>query len=103
MARVTWTKAGFFTPVGELGVTPNGGFGALTFNQSGALFGVINNRLYNISTTTGAATVIGNGFGTDYGSMSGVAFGGVPEPTTAVLLAFGGFCLLRRRRELPIV
>ena len=90
---------GFLTPVGELGVTPNGGYGALSFNASGALFGAINNRLYSISTTTGAATVIGNGFGTDFGNVSGAAFGNVPEPSAAMLLAAGGLGLLRRRRK----
>ncbi len=77
---------GFLTPVGELGVTPNGGFGALTFDANGALFGVTNNTLYNISTITGAATVIGNGFGTDFGSVSGAAFVSVPDHSWSVLL-----------------
>lgn len=89
---------GFLTPVGELGVVNNGGTGALAFDSTGALFGVINNRLYNINPATGAATVIGNGFGTDFGSITGAAFGQVPEPATAVLLALGGLAFLRRHR-----
>ncbi len=91
--------SGFLTPVGELGVTPNSGTGALSFDQSGALLGVINNKLYTISTTTGAATAVGNGNGTDYGSINGLAFGPVPEPTSAALLAIGTLSLLRRRRS----
>lgn len=89
--------SGFLTPVGELGVTPNGGTGALAFDPAGNLFGVINNRLYNISPTTGAATVVGNGFGTDFGSVNGAAFGVVPEPSSAALLIVGATALLRRR------
>jgi len=89
---------GFLSPVGELGVVNNGGFGALAFNSSGGLFGVINNRLHTINTTTGAATVIGTGFGTDFGNTSGAAFGQVPEPSSALLVALGGLCILRRRR-----
>jgi len=65
---------GFLTPVGELGVTPNGGYGALAFNSSGSLFATINNALYSINTTTGAATTLGTGTGTDFGNVSGAAF-----------------------------
>lgn len=92
------TATGFLSPVGELGVVNNGGFGALAFNSAGNLFGAINNRLYNINTTTGAATVVGNGFGVDFGNVSGAAFGQVPEPSSAALVAFAGLGFLRRHR-----
>lgn len=65
---------GFLTPVGELGVTPNGGYGALAFSENGTLYGAINNALYRINTTTGAATAVGIGTGTDFGNVSGAAF-----------------------------
>lgn len=78
-------QTGVLTPVGELGVTPQSGYGALAFDANGTLFGVIDNRLYSISTASGAATIIGNGFGTDFGSVSGAAFGTAPvSPITAV-------------------
>lgn len=75
-------QTGVLTPVGELGVTPQSGYGTLAFESNGTLFGVIDNRLYSISTVTGAATIIGNGFGTDFGSVSGAAFRTTPASPT---------------------
>lgn len=89
---------GFLTPVGQLGVAPASGFGALTFDN-GTLYGAINDRLYTISTATGVATPVGPSEGTDFGSVSGLAVAPVPEPSAVALLALGGAMLLRRRRR----
>ena len=54
----------------------NPGISALTlqsiaFNSSGALYGVTENKLYSINTTTGVATLIG---GTGYVGLRGIEF-----------------------------
>jgi hypothetical protein len=91
-------SSGFLTPVGSLGVAPNSGFGALTFDGP-TLYGIINDTLYTIDASTGTATAVGAGFGTDFASVSGLA-AVVPEPSTVALLglAAAGLCSRRRRR-----
>ncbi len=92
---------GVLTGVGALGVSPNSGFGALTFN-GGVLYAAINDSIFTVNPATGRATAIPpSGFGTDFGSVSGLAtVAAVPEPASSIgLLALGlfGLGLVNRR------
>ena len=111
------TSTGASTLVGNLGVglDPTGGqpalspISALTFSGS-SLFASINDQLYTVNTSTGAASLVapgagGTGFG--FSSISGLVPAGavpaaVPEASTVVsfgaLLALGGLLVIRRRK-----
>ena len=89
-------SSGLLTGVGDLGVDPNSGFGALTFD-GGNLYGAINDSLYIINPATGQATAIpaGGAVG-DFGSVSGLA-SVIPEPSSIGMLALGLVGLMCRR------
>jgi len=81
--------------VGSLGIDVTS-FGALVVDEDGNLFAslstdALNSGLYSIDKVTGEATLIGN-------LPAGVSALAIPEPTTALLAAFGSLALLRRRR-----
>ncbi len=100
------------TLVGNAGLSIGSPVGALTFGTNGTLYATFDDALYSLSTTTGAATAIGDpNVGTGFASISGLAFSNnnlpinpsaVPEPASALLLAAGlgllGARQLRRRR-----
>lgn len=88
---------GATTVVGELGVPQDSSFAGLTFAPNGTLYATIDDALYTLNVATGAATPV-NAFGTNFGAISGLAFGPVPEPTTTAMLAVGVLALIRRRR-----
>lgn len=60
---------GASTLIGPLGI---GGLfeGDLAFGDDGTLYGIMSTKLYTIDTVTGAATVVGNPFGSDYSFLS---------------------------------
>lgn len=110
------TSTGASTLVGNLGVglDPMGGqpalspISALTFS-GGSLFASINDQLYTVNTSTGAASLYApgaGGTGIGFSSISGlVPAAAVPEASTVVsfgaLLALGGLLIIRRRK-LPV-
>ena len=53
------------------------------------------NKLYQVNTTTGALTPIGN---TQFQQLAGLAFSPVPEPSTILLIAATLPMLTARRR-----
>jgi hypothetical protein len=62
------------TPVGNLGVTNNTPIGALTFTPKFGLVASLNDRLYSVNETTGAASVIDvNVLDFGFSSISGLA------------------------------
>lgn len=86
------------TIVGGLGLDVTS-FGGLAVDFDGNLFASLStdgltSSLYSINSITGAATSLGS-FGAGVG-LSSIA---VPEPSAALLGAFGALALLRRRRN----
>ena len=92
---------GAVTVVGDLGVPQDSPFGALTFSENGTLYAAIDDALYTVNTSTGMATAV-NADGTDFGSISGLAFVPVPEPASLALIALGMVFCERRRRRSPM-
>lgn len=85
------------TPVGALGFEKNNPFAAITFAPDGTLYGAIEDRLYTISTITGAATPADlNVLDFGFSSVSGLAV--VPEPGTVALFGLGGLIFLATLR-----
>ena len=111
------TATGASALVGNLGVglDPTGGqpalspISALTFSGS-SLFASINDQLYTVNTSTGAASLVApgaGGTGIGFSSISGLVPAAdvpaaVPEASTVVsfgaLLALGGLLVIRRRK-----
>ncbi len=93
-------KTGNLTLVGGLGVGGSA-FAGLTFGPEGKLLGAVNDQLYSINPQTGTATLLGSDslpFAGD-GSISGLAFVAVPEPSEAVLVLCGCFLVLAGHRR----
>ncbi len=66
---------GVITPIGPIGVPQNSPIAGLTFAPDGTLYAAIDDRLYTINTTTGAATVVdANTPYFCFSSVSGLAF-----------------------------
>ncbi|MEW4566573.1 DUF4394 domain-containing protein [Tautonia sp. JC769] len=105
-------NAGTLTTVGSLGVDFTEDAGLDIFfdpstgtNMAFALLNTVNSNnsaLYTIDLTTGAATLVGD-FGSEFGTITGLAVTPVPEPSTLAMLAIGavapGVMILRRRRR----
>ncbi len=105
------TTTGAMMLVGNVGVTVGSPTGGLAFGPDGSLFATLDDVLYKLNLTTGAATLVnpdttGNVV-TDAGfsSISGLAFGpaAVPEPSSIVLCGVfaavaGGYRMVRRPR-----
>jgi len=90
------------TLIGDTGVAMNSPFGGLTFGPNGLLYAALDDQLYILNPATGAATLVDpSGGGINFGAVSGLSFGPIPEPSTfafAVLGAVGlGLGLWRRR------
>ena len=91
------------TEVGALGVTNNSLFAGLAARSDGSLYAAINDQLFAINRTTGAAhsldpTVLDTG----YSSVSGLAFSPVPEPSVYGAAGVGTLMLVawfRRKRS----
>jgi hypothetical protein len=86
------------TILGGLGVDV-ASFGGLVADWDGNLFASLStdgltSSLYSINSTTGAATSLGS-----FGAGVGISSIAVPEPSAALLGAFGALALLRRRRN----
>ncbi|MEK7952237.1 DUF4394 domain-containing protein [Luteolibacter soli] len=84
--------------VGSLGFDVTS-FGGLVVDFNGNLFASLStdgltSTLYSIDSLTGAATPVGA-----FGSGTGISSMAVPEPSSALLGAFGALALLRRRRS----
>ena len=94
---------GNLTLVGSLGIDAGSPIAGLAANGSGGLFGVLNDRLYNIDATTGAATTVSdNVLDTGFYSVSGLtAIPGspVPEPSTYGLLGVFGLAAIALGRR----
>jgi hypothetical protein len=84
------TTAGM-TLVGNTGVAVGSPTGGLAFGPNGTLYATLDDALYTLNTTTGAATPVNPDPTTDTGfsSISGLAFLSVPEPSSVVLMALG--------------
>lgn len=66
---------GALTPVGSLGVSDNSPIAGMTLAPDGTLYASIEDRLYRIDTTTGAATVVdADVLDFDFSSVSGLAY-----------------------------
>lgn len=98
------------TAIGSLGIPKNSPFGALTLGADGKLYAAVDDRLFQINSATGLATIIDvNVLDIGYSSVSGLAstasFQPVPEPSTyglagAVLLVVAGVMRrVRRQRQ----
>lgn len=90
------------TIVGATGVSdPN--LGGLTFTEDGTLYAILNGQLYELNTSTGAATLVGStgGFSAISGLTAITLADAVPEPGTTLLLAacVGMLGFVRRRRR----
>ena len=69
------------TVVGPLGVALASPYAGMTFGPDGTLFAAINDQLYIINKTNGAATAIStNVLDLGFSSVSGLAFAPVPTP-----------------------
>ncbi|MBV9390684.1 MAG: PEP-CTERM sorting domain-containing protein [Verrucomicrobia bacterium] len=93
-------KTGKLTLVGGLGVGGSA-FAGLTFGPDGKLLGAVNDQLYDINPKTGSATLLGSDslqFAGD-GSISGLAFVAVPEPSEVILVLGGCFLASIARRK----
>jgi hypothetical protein len=95
------TATGATTAIGPTG-TPSGVvIGDLAARpEDGVMFGVTSagsNNVYRVNTTTGAATLVGPA--NVSGSINGLAFSPIPEPTAAALLAAPVITMLGRRRR----
>lgn len=91
------------TLIGDTGVAMDSPFAGLTFGPNGLLYAAIDDQLYTLDAATGAATVVdASGNGINFGAVSGLGFGPIPEPSTFALSAIGlagAGLLLRRRRK----
>ncbi len=94
-------STGLLTVVGELGVAQNSFFAGLTFGPDDVLYGAIDDQLFTINPSNGAATLVDlSGFGSSFGSVSGLAFAPIPEPSATVWAMIAAtFCLANRRRH----
>lgn len=82
------------TLVGDIGIAMNSPFGGLTFGPNGLLYAAIDDQLYTLNPSTGTATLVDpSGSGINFGAVSGLAFGPVPEPSTLALASFGAMSL----------
>ena len=59
--------------VGPLGVSASSAYTGLAFGASGVLYAAINDRLYTINLTNGAATTVATNTGFGFGNVSGLA------------------------------
>jgi hypothetical protein len=84
-------STGAMTVVGSLGVEVSSPFAGMTFGTDGTLYAAINDQLYTINKTTGAAS-FGGGDVEDFGfsSISGLAFQTPQPPTRLVGITFFG-------------
>jgi outer membrane protein assembly factor BamB len=100
--------------IGNVGISIGSPTGGLGFSPDGTLFATLDDKLYTLSTLTGAATAVGisdPSMSTGFSSISGLAFGpsAVPEPSSLVMIGIGlagsvGLGVrraLRRRRTPP--
>jgi hypothetical protein len=99
-------NTGATTLIGPLGVGSSA-LGGLAFASDGTLYATISGDgisssaaaiLYRLSTSTGAATLVGN---IGFNSVSGITFAPIPEPGASALLGLGGLvlCAMRRRQR----
>ena len=94
---------GAVTTIGSLGLgsSLNENIGLDVSGLSGIAYATITtsglSRLYSINLATGSAGSLGT-IGTGTTPYLGVAAAGVPEPSSAALLALGGIIAMRRRR-----
>ncbi len=66
---------GTLTEIGAIGVPKNSPVAGLTFSPDGTLYGAIDDKLYTINTTTGAATIVDAATPDfSYSSVSGLAY-----------------------------
>jgi len=56
------------------------------------------NRLYQLDTSNGNMIEVGQEIGGVQGNLVGLAFGPIPAPGTAAILALGGIAATKRRR-----
>ena len=95
---------GVATIVGSLGYSAGSPFESLSSGPGGALFATLDDFLFSINPTTGAATPLDPTFQNDTGfsSISGLSYAAtVPEPSSFVLVAIGlvsGLVARNRRR-----
>jgi hypothetical protein len=97
-------STGDLSLVGSLGIDAGSPIAALAANGQGGLVGVINDRLYNIDSATGAASVVSEDvLDTNFASVSGltaIPASPVPEPSTYGILGALGLAGLVTARSL---
>jgi hypothetical protein len=82
---------GTMTMVGPLGVAMSSPFAGLTFGPDGTLYAAINDQLYTVNKTTGAAKVLStNVLDFGFSSVSGLAFQTPQSPTRLEGVSFIG-------------
>jgi len=103
------TTTGATTLVGNTGVDVGSPIGALSFGPNGTLFATLDDKLFTLNLTTGAATAVGSidpFDDTGFSSISGLAIVAsplaVPEPASVLLVGIGlgvvSFSALRSRK-----
>jgi len=95
------------TLIGSTGVSVGGPTGSLALASDGTLYATLDDKLYTLNRSNGAATAVGTPFdpatdtGTGFASISGLALtvSPIPEPSSLVLTGLGvvGACAVFRR------
>jgi len=89
--------------VGNLGIEMNSPFAGMVFGPDGTLYVAVDDRLYTVSTTTGAATPVDNEvLDLGFSSVSGLAAQTVDDGPSLFGLSFFGNELFRIALEEPL-